>query len=225
MGFMPNVYGNGMQPCVGGYAAPPPLMPPDPNYMSVQPDPNYMSVPPPPLMPPYASPTITSCSPQFNTSVATTYTSTPNPPSPPTASNTMAPPAPGLPGPGPPPGLGPQTTQGSDKTCQLTELSVQINLLSSEVKRLQDWIIPQSSTLESMNSGSSIHTSDNNGTPPGAQNGTPPGGRDGTPPSSGEDADPRTFEEKVAALQSELQRVMVEGQRCGKIQPGFQETD
>lgn len=114
MGFMPNVYGNGMQPCVGGYAAPPPLMPPDPNYMSVQPDPNYMSVPPPPLMPPYASPTITSCSPQFNTSVATTYTSTPNPPSPPTASNTMAPPAPGLPGPGPPPGLGPQTTQASD---------------------------------------------------------------------------------------------------------------
>lgn len=142
--------------------------------------PNYMSMPPVPLMPPFG----------FEMDDGTA------------ALPISAVPAPGF----APPGFGLQAT---NNPCELTELAVQINMLSEEVKRLQDWIIPQS--MQSTNSGSQHSwSSGSNGTPPARD------GQDATPPA--EEMDPRSFEKKVVDLQSELQRVIAEGQRSGKIQ-------
>jgi len=94
--------------------------------------------------------------------------------------------------------------QGTEKTWEVTELAVQINMLNEEVKRLQDWIIPPST--QSTNSGSSTQFSSGYRTPPTNQTA-----------QNDDSGDLRSFEEKVAGLQSELKRVIVEGQRCGKI--------
>jgi hypothetical protein len=115
------------------------------------------------------------------------------PPSP--APMTLAPP--GLPA---PPGLAHATGAATpaDKNVQLTELTVQIHMLSSEVRRLQSWIIPNS--MQSTNSGSPMESPDR----------TPNSG-------NSEDNDPRSFEQKVASLQDELKRLISDGQRSGKI--------
>jgi hypothetical protein len=171
-------YVNGMQPCVGGYPTPP--------QQEVPPmQATYMSMPPPPLMPPFTDVEATRSLP-LGLPVTPVVAATP---------------APGL----VPPRV---AQQGTDKTWQLTELAVQINMLSEEVKRLQDWIIPPS--MQSTKSGSSTRSSSGNRTPR-AENGEADG------PVTVEDMDPRSFEEKVAGLQNELKRVIVEGQRCGKI--------
>lgn len=110
----------------------------------------------------------------------------------------------------------------SQKSWQLTELAVQINMLSEEVKRLQDQVIPrsvQSTNSGGTNSGSSTRSSSgDNRTPrvgatePGtAGNGS--AGSTGSGSSHGvpDAPDVRSFEEQVAHLQNELKRVMEEG--------------
>merc|ERR1712118_42877 len=88
---------------------------------------------------------------------------------------------------------------GTAGTWQLTELSIQINMLSEEVKRLQDVVIPQST--QSTNSGMTTNSGSSG-------NRTPPAGR--TSPAADVQAmgnlvtDPRSFEQKVAGLQNEL---------------------
>jgi hypothetical protein len=100
--------------------------------------------------------------------------------------------------------------QDQSGTWQLTELAVQINMLSEEVKRLQDFIVPPST--QSTNSGSSTRLSSGQRTPPSSNPRVLP-----VVEGQAKDEDPRTLEEKVKCLQSELKRVIVEGQRCGKI--------
>lgn len=191
-GFMPG-FVNGMQPweqpCVGGY----PVLP----QQEVCPAPfNYAPMAPHAMMPQFADVNINSGAIPFGSQMSTSTEGSPVgamvPSSPPVGKV-----PPGLPA---PPGLAPPGTAdpAREKTFQLTELTIQINMLSEEVRRLQSWIIPQA--MQSTASGSPMTSPDS---------------------SSGEEVDSgsdhRSFEQKVAGLQNELNRVISEGQRSGKI--------
>lgn len=117
----------------------------------------------------------------------------------------------------------------SQKSWQLTELAVQINMLSEEVKRLQDYVIPRSvqstnsgSHVQSTNSGSSTRSSSGDNRTPRAGEAVPgkaaadsagSAGSTGSGSSNGvpDLSDSRSFEEHLAYLQNELKRVMEEG--------------
>lgn len=211
-GFMPT-YMPGMQPCLAmqpGYPAAPQQDPTAFNYMGMQPPPlmpQYPGVEPVRNLPPglpvgtVLVPNATSVSPELLQNELTGL------------SKVVA------------------QTNPSQKSWQLTELAVQINMLSEEVKRLQDFVIPRSvQSTNSGNSGSSTRSSSGDNRTPRA------GGNDGSPGTVASGSTPgstgsgssssngvpnldncRSFEEKVAHLQKELKRVMDEGQRCGKI--------
>lgn len=176
-------YVNNMQQCVGGYPVAP---------VSMQ----AGSMSPNPLMQPIPDVNINSG----------TY-ALPESPVLPVAMSMVQPSSapPGL----PPPGLAPpgMAQAPGEKNFQLTELTVQINMLSEEVRRLQNWIIPQN--MVSTGTGSPM------------QSGSPvsPGRNSGSSSSADaiSEADTRSFEQQVASLQNELKRVICEGQRSGKI--------
>jgi hypothetical protein len=115
--------------------------------------------------------------------------------------------------------------QNAQKSWQLTELAVQINMLSEEVKRLQEATIRNTQYQGSGNSGSSTRSSSGDNRTPRAgvaPQHTSTGASSSTGGSSSGTGAPdldacRSFEEKVQHLQNELKRVMDEGQRCGKI--------
>jgi len=191
-GFMPySGMMHGMQPYLGGYPAHLPMAP------------GYMPMPPPPMMPPFIGADVDFNGPPGMLPLGL-------------AGDALAAPPPGmlplglageaLAAPPPAPGSG---------TWQLTELAVQINMLSEEVKRLQDCVVPPNGpSTQSTNSGSSTQLSN----PSSGQRTPPP--KNKVPRAADaptQDKDPRTFEEKLAGLQSELKRMIVEGERCGKI--------
>lgn len=111
----------------------------------------------------------------------------------------------------------------SQKSWQLTELALQFNMLSEEVKRLQEYIIPGSMQSTNSGSGCSTRSSSDNKTPRAAAESAAAAGAPRDNSTSPVDMDDRrSFEEKVAHLQKELKNVMDEGQRCGKF---FQTID
>jgi hypothetical protein len=164
--------------------------PPPQLKMPVMP-PNYMSMQPLPMMQPYAGvEAVTSLPPGLGVGTVPA----------PTPTQVVGPDLPGSP---------------SQKSWQLTELAVQFNMLSEEVKRLQE-VIPGSMQSTNSGSGSGCSTRSSNG-----DNRTP---RAGAESSNGPVAvdDGRSFEDQVAHLQKELKHVMDEGKRCGKF---FQTMD
>eukprot|EP00746_Dinoflagellata_sp_MGD_P078775 gnl/MRDRNA2_/MRDRNA2_31474_c0_seq1.p1 gnl/MRDRNA2_/MRDRNA2_31474_c0~~gnl/MRDRNA2_/MRDRNA2_31474_c0_seq1.p1 ORF type:complete len:475 (-),score=89.44 gnl/MRDRNA2_/MRDRNA2_31474_c0_seq1:174-1598(-) len=182
-------YVNGMHPCMSHNMSGYPMMP----QHDVRSTPfNLMA---PTFVPPFPDLEINGVAPALPVCAV-----------PPSAAPVSMPP-PGLPAPpgllhpAMPPSATEQSNHGNsgNKNVQLTELTVQINMLSEEVRRLQRWIVPTS--MQSTASGS------------------PMGSPDRTPPSdqNQEDNDTRSFEQKVASLQDELKRVISEGQRSGKI--------
>eukprot|EP00746_Dinoflagellata_sp_MGD_P127098 gnl/MRDRNA2_/MRDRNA2_61768_c0_seq1.p1 gnl/MRDRNA2_/MRDRNA2_61768_c0~~gnl/MRDRNA2_/MRDRNA2_61768_c0_seq1.p1 ORF type:complete len:451 (-),score=93.40 gnl/MRDRNA2_/MRDRNA2_61768_c0_seq1:235-1587(-) len=126
-----------------------------------------------------------------------------------------------------------QGIQNAQKSWQLTELAVQINMLSEEVKRLQEATIRSAQYQGSTNSGSSTRSSSGDNRTPrvgGVDHQSGAGASSSTGGSSSSTGVPdldacRSFEEKVQHLQNELKRVMDEGQRCGKIRETVGQTN
>jgi len=197
-GLMPN-FMDYMQPCFSAY--PPPLMPemlPDVDFMSMQPSPvmqQYPGVEAATGLPQGFEEAVTSLPPGLGVGTVAA----------PTPAQLVSRCAPGTP---------------SQKSWQLTELAVQFNMLSEEVRRLQDRIIPRS--VQSTNTGSDSGCSSTSHTRSSSGDDRAP--QAAVESSNGQvDADGcQSFAEKVAHLQNELKHVMDEGKRCGKF---FQTID